>query len=1283
MIRYPRLAQALASRSQNDEDEQDRLRSIGRSSLGSVYDRYPRLSGVLAASRQSPDPVVQPTNRFVRGLAGAARTVAGALEPFQALKDPFDALVAGSLDPDTTVAQRLSLLDPVAYLPFGRAPQRAATGAEILELMGVSDERARSWGGFVWDVAADPLLAGTFFRVGGTLARSQRLVDIGTRLDEATSLAAANRGLNRMIPFKQQFIDDRVNNVMNTLLNTRVAWSRESAPLTYGDYFLSRTEALERQMGTFGRELFGQQALSQARGRDIITRSLSLMDEAEAGVLGSEARPWFKRAADIISRGTINAEASVGSIPAVLRDTIFSTGYDVANSVGIATTRTSRVGLSRELFENVLGFGERTVEQRQLLDTARNRVRDIAIEAKFDPDEAVRRFDGFTSRIIEADALLGYHLSGFDYVKKLFYERMQSLGMNETLSKKFWNQVLRIGMQGKKKFSEVTSLRLESGLTARAKRMGAGREIVFEEVFGKKYKTLADVLNQETSFRGLQLEDYLRGLQNGHMRRSYALFQDQYTFEGFVKNLETGRLLPNNIIDDKMIDDVLPVGSVERQAFDAYRFGTSPLSPKPRGVVLRQASIFQSIREALIRDGMEARDAGLRAREVIDNLILRVNEGPNGTPGVLKKLADDVRDLATKYEISRSSAGRAMATSGMRLAPGSGEAFYRSRENLAAEVLDTLGELAIPQISIRETSRFARRQLPWNTYVSEAFALARRQGYVSASQSSREGTRFVKVPPNESVYGPFADTYVHPFLKKEIDRAMRERTREPSDFGRIRALLTGGYLASPNVITANLFGGLYTSSLIGLSPIEMVREMAGSYTEFRRASASPSYRFNDLEDLRNYVPVNDTTLVSANVEDAFSRIASAPDLDPQGARALFDNFTNAVQKQLDAPLGQRWAGLDGFQFVENWLKVAAYRARRNQLALRENIDPAEWAKPRAERSAEALRVEAEAAEAARIAVFDYSEIPEIFRLARDTGILLFPGFSFFLTARNLRAAFNNPGPIAAADRISDAVNNAQMDEDTKVAVYGSMPEWLRDEQGTVMPWLTWTDGNGNVRRSVIPMNQLVPTNSFIGNPWAESLSTGGIYKPLIEMVSAFFTGTGEAPFSQRYGQMVFEPSAEGAERVAQGLGFLVNNLMPGGIRKLASYQADEGFVGLIPSLLESSASLPPEVADSIYSVYEIQNRRAERTLFDQATGMLLRSPQVVLTGGPLANVRRNMEAAERELNTELASLRARLMNAQLTGRTSLANRLRREIAERQLEFANEVAPILNAIRGVN
>ena len=107
------------------------------------------------------------------------------------------------------------------------------------------------------------------------------------------------------------------------------------------------------------------------------------------------------------------------------------------------------------------------------------------------------------------------------------------------------------------------------------------------------------------------------------------------------------------------------------------------------------------------------------------------------------------------------------------------------------------------------------------------------------------------------------------------------------------------------------------------------------------------------------------------------------------------------------------------------------------------------------------------------------------------------------------------------------------------------------------------------------------------------------------------------------------------------------------------------------------------MADSLYSVFEIQNQRPERTLFDEATGFFLRSPQVVMTSGPLANVRRNMEASEIDLNNELAALRARRQRALLSGNTALAQRLADEIAQRQIEYVNEIAPILDALRSIN
>lgn len=1203
-----------------------------------------------------------------------SRAISGLLEPVQAPKDFFDAIVAGGLDPDSTITERLRRLQPATYAPFGATPPRATTGAEVVGLLGVEDEAARRWGGVVFDLVADPLLAGSWLRAGGALTRSQSLTQLGRRVDTATSLAGINRGLNTVVPAKR-WVDRRATEVLDSFANRRVPWGRgDGGDRTWGDFTRSRTAALEQQMPfsrytptgqgvrptsaaepAFGRRVYAAQQLSRQGARNVAERSVDLIQRAEAGVLGDQATSWLGRAADILSRGRRRAERAADGMPAILRDAIYATGYDLADSVGFAARRPSfQTEVSSELTSAFAGrgLGRMTKPQRDLVSLSRQRVAEVARRNNYDPQEAIRRFDQFVGRIQEADALLGYHLSGYEFVRGRFYESVAGAGANPGIGMAMWDDALRRGVRGE---DVLGSTRL------------AGREL--SSVFGEDIRTLGDLVGPETNMRGLNLNDYLRGLQEGHMRRSFGLFQDQASFDNWMTNLRTGKVLPNNIIDDTHLQRALGADTPELRAFQEYVNAVSP-GTRDRGVVLRQSAVMEGLRDYLIRnEGVGATEATRRAQESMGKLVKELQAGGDSSP--IARIVDQVTELAKKYEQdpTRSSRG------------GVGKAMFREREDLARDVLEQLGELSLPQASLREGAQAARTQVAWADYVSTVYREARDAGYVRSSKATVGGTKFVPLGEQPELYGPLAGKYVHPMLKKELMTAARERAKGGNYGSRLRALITGGYLASPNVITANIFGGLYTTGLLGENPAHMIRNMGANYREFQKASRDPNYTFRALDDLKQHIGIDDTSLVHADIERAFRTVKAAPELGTQGLRKVFEDTTNVIQGQLNAPLGQKWAGLDGFQFAENWMKVSAFTARRRTLANRLGVDLGEFNKPRAQRSQRALDIDKEAAEFARVSVFDYAELPDSLRLLRDAGLMLFPGFTYFLTARTLKTAFQRPGRLAFADRIAEGINNAQMEEDDKLAVWASLPDWLREEQGVVMPFLTRTDENGDVRRSVIPLNQIIPTETLAGNPWGESLASVGIYKPFIELFSAhFITRDGEAVFSAQYGQQVFDPTEDAATRVGQSLGYLANSLMPGVLRKGVTYTPGEGVSGLVPTVMSMGVEMDGPLADSIYSLWEYENRRAERTVWDQVVAATIRSPQVITTSGPLANYRKNLESSEYELSQTISTLQERAERAMMRGDYDLARRLQERIVRERREWMERMRPMLEAVR---
>lgn len=1173
---------------------------------------------------------------FLRSMGTGARHIASALEPLQLPKDVFDAFVSSSLDPTTSLQDRIGAIEWGKYAPFGAQPGRPTTGREIASLIGIRDSRAQGVFGLAYDIGADPLLTGTFISAGSRIARLSGAVDTANdlqRFAKSVDMALSPVGAYRALPpVVRSAMEDRIVGAARSMANTQVFWRRSDDARTYGDLFVARRPALNMQLGEHGREIADVQALSRQAGSDLETRAIDLVSDALKTFYGEDTRSFWRKALDTVTRHGQAASRFPSRFNPIVRDSAFKRGYEYVKRHGLLTGDFSATQIDelREFLpiQRFVGLKEKddAVNNFQLVV---DEMRTLAKKYGDDPDEVEFAFRDFTGKITEADALMGYHVSGVEQVKERFFQAFGSQ----------WTRAKGAEGSGAQQTIELWETALGKGLNGKWDDVANRKTFIPDDKDG--FKTLQQVLDDSGMFRSLDFGAYLKGLQGGHMRRTYGMFMDNDTFDRFVSGVRKGRILPSSIMEENDVFKVLREKGVTREAdlLEDYVKSLKPLLGTKQGTLITKYGMF----DHLVANGVKPGDA----RGVLEELVTTMNKQ-------LDDAALDIRQLGTKYEVDPHK--RATI----------GSSFFKAREDLEIEVLERLGEIAHPIVSLLESAKAAKVKTSWSAFMEDTFTLARAHGWIGEKGTTDPVTRlrFVPVESQREVWGAFAGTWTHPMLKKELLTSMRMRGQREAGMQRVRSLITGGYLASPNVIAANIAGGVYTAAMSGISPLRMVGSMTSTLQDFWRASKDPKYSFDDLDELKQHIALNDISMVS---QDIAKNMKSAEMLGRgvglEAFESKFDNVMSAVEQQLRGPLGQRWAGLDGFQFVENWMKVAAFRARKQQLRelghTREDI------------------ISSLAAEHARVAVFDYSEIPDSLRTLRDYGLMLFPGFTYFLGARTLRAAMERPGALAASDRMADAVNSTLMDEDERLAVYASMPEWLRDEQGVVIR--KGEDRAGDRRYSIIPFNQLVPTATFYGNAWGESLASAGIWKPFVELTNAWVTGTGDAPFSAQYGQRVFEQGLPFQEKVGQSAGFLMNNLAPGLVRKLGSYTPGEGVDGILPSLMSRAPQVGPEGGDALYTMSELAKRRPQRDVWDQAISSLVRSPQVVSTEGPLMNVRKEFVGARRELDRELAVWKKRREQAARKGDQQGVQQATNEIMERREAFLRRWAEYLEAV----
>jgi len=795
--------------------------------------------------------------------------------------------------------------------------------------------------------------------------------------------------------------------------------------------------------------------------------------------------------------------------------------------------------------------------------------------------------------------------------------------------------------------------------------------------------TFGELLDGIADMQALDLGDYLEGLMNGHLRKSYGLFMDQGDFTQYVNRIQDGSIImTNRVIDEANLVESMPGFAAEARMISEYH---NHLKAAGGGHILRRDGIIQYLEAG----GVDGR----RINETMEALQRSLSTSPEYQRNI-DILKEWRRDYAKPLE---DNLNRPVAELGGPL-PIRNAAAYKERVHLTEQATSILGEHAMASMSILEGTSYAGRTVRRQEFFQRVYELAQNNGYLKNGAFMDEfGVNYLPVGEGIGTMGGFGGKFVHPFLLKELQRAAAApKDLIPAAFNRVRSLLTGGYLAAPSVLAANFFGGLYQGATYGINPIQYLRRMFEVLPDMLAAGRGEETAL--MRALRRHGDVEVSGLVSADFHKDFSRLLrTEAGFGPEGIRALFDKVTSWYEDFLQRPgIGRfrvKFAGLEGFQFTENWFKVAAFKEMTERLA-REGIPS--LAQKGGRVIPNAAQAEKIAAEFARNVVFDYSTLPTSLDFLKKTGLVLFPGFAYFLAGRTLSTAMKRPGVLAVSDRISEAFMNAGLPVDEQILAYLGMSPYLREDQGAPLPFSVRLGKGDNKQVSMIPMAQLVPTQTIwdgafgggLGaNPWAESISQLGIWGPLVDIISALSTESGEAPITGKYGNRVFEPGAEGAERAANVFRFLYNTMAPSVIRKGLSQDYRGQWKGLIPAVGQAFASLgdkvPEDFLSGVYSVNERRSGRPDKAPIDDMIAAFLRTPQVVALEGPLAGVRSTLESERSDLNAQLASLQARFDRAKAAGETATAEALMERMRAARNEFDDKWREYTRFVRAYN
>lgn len=938
-----------------------------------------------------------------------------------------------------------------------------------------------------------------------------------------------------------------------------------------------------------------------------------------------------------------------------------------------------------------------------------------ALQAERDILEGARRLRGGTrpSRTTEALNAVSRR-AGTDRLAEIT-ERMDTLQKklaDSRFARKFSiDQVVAARQKARDTVGvgEVASAVPNPNVTAAVDDLGEvaflGRNTSAEDIIAKRMETMTvrqavekpityrELIDGSMNMQALPLGEYLSGLMNGHLRRTYALFGDTDDFKKYIDALKVGTIIPSRLVDEKAMLKGMAGFEDEARLIAEYQ---ALMTRHGKGTMLKRSHIAQYLESAGV--------APERVNGAMKSMLRAV--GPQ-TEEFDKFMTFMDRMIPQYREIVRK-------LDNMQGPPIGGQPFVANQRFFNAEkdvpqwMLEQLGEIAQASASVRESAAVARRVVSRQEMFQNTLQVAKANGLVKAREFTDQfGVQYVRYADSDAVMGGFGGKWVHPHLYEELRRAAAApKDALPGVGTRLRALVTGGFLASPSVIAANFFGGLYQGATFGIDPATMVRRLIDTFGDVNTASLGK--RSELIAEIRRNLNIEVGGLSYQDFEKALRRLdLESFGLGPSGLQKGFDDVASAYEQFLKRPgigkIRTRLAGLEGFQFTENWFKVAAYKEMKERLIRMsgEGAGPANremtqvfgqverTAADTVRRTGATLSdarmaaIEQQAAEFARLVVFDYSELPKSLDFLKRTGLVLFPGFTYFMAGRTLNAMVNRPGTLAVADRFSEALANASLDLEEQLALHIGTPEWMRQDQGVPMPFTMRQGSRGEDIVSVIPLNQLLPTGTILdgiggggsGNPWAQSITQAGVWGPLFEVMRALVTGDGEATLSAQFGNRVFDADSEGGDRARDVFRFLYNTMAPSNVKKLLTVDYENQPAGLLPALpglvqdlVTPNNRTTMDFMRGAYTFDEGRTGRPDRGWREAVLSSLLRSPQVVALDGPIAGIGRELTNERAQMMQKIAAMRRRLGRAQSEGDVAAEQRWTEEINALQAEF---------------
>jgi hypothetical protein len=653
---------------------------------------------------------------------------------------------------------------------------------------------------------------------------------------------------------------------------------------------------------------------------------------------------------------------------------------------------------------------------------------------------------------------------------------------------------------------QAEKMRLEALEKARqdyAKRMAEDLEYRKREPLAAAFHDAARELGFD-DFATISPFEYIRGLQNGYLRRVYNFHSDPEAVRVKVRRGDIGIVRAEASIDDIAEAARTHFGpDSEKAVLDFIRATPSPAvsASDISSIIQRTTGAEPDIEK--VRDFIRAVNPDAK---VMDEILQRLEIKTNEWKALGEKPALGLQRQAFSQRVVNDPYVRAL---------------LQENEDIKSRLA------ALGQSGGRALSSQVVMQHVYDTLKTTGHIVDKQTFYANGGRI--DNLRFVLLPDDTETWGGLAGKAIPQFYARVIASGMSYDGMNSGlgAFGKIAAGIRAGYLSAPGTATTNIWGNFALMQSAGVPVDEVLAKMPKAFKAIREyAETGYAKDFEGAEDFLRFL--SDGTLsreLAQTISEAYEAtlgVAKKKDFPTK-----FNEFMTRIAKT--APFGT----LHAFQFVEDWQRASVYM----------------WAKDRMLSKA-AVRGEAidldkivrDAAFFSNNALYDYGNVGAGLDWLRRSGLGVFPTYAYFSVGRTIDNIVNHPGRVATIEHAISAANSALANEEERAKIDRI---WI-DAQGHGGRYLA-VPGDNPSSYYLIDLSKYLPmgvmSQTGMSQLFIDPL-TGGLFRPLIEIGLALQSGTGEAAWSKQYGKRVFYPHQTGLEKLGSTMNFLMESYQP-------------------------------------------------------------------------------------------------------------------------------------------